>query len=114
MIGSAPSQRTVDGLDLEACRSSVDTAEGDPVHRAAEELVAALIENRWSPTAAVVVVALRRLCEAVTGAQADSWPPTLPFLEGLANCNAVKAATNGDDLPLASGHRRGPPAASCE
>ena len=79
MLGNAPSQRTVDGLELEARRSSVDTAEGDPVHRAAHELVAALIENRWSPTAAVVVVALRRLCEAVSGAQTDSWPPTCRF-----------------------------------
>jgi hypothetical protein len=37
----------------------------DPVHHAAREVVNALIETRWSLEAAVVVVALRRLCEAV-------------------------------------------------
>jgi hypothetical protein len=90
MIGNAPSERTVDGVELEARRSYVDVAECDPVHRAAHEVVAALIESRWSLSAAVVVVALRRLCEAVTGAQADAWPSTLAFLEGMANCDAVK------------------------
>ena len=102
MIDNAPSGRTVDGLELEARRSLVDIAECDRVHRAAYEVVAALIESRWSLSAAVVVVSLRRLCEAVAGAQADAWPSTLAFLDGLANGNTVKAATNGDDSPLAS------------
>ena len=116
MINGAPSKRTVDGLELEDHSSHLDIAECDPIHHAAHEVVAALIESRWSLTAAVVVVALRRLCEAVTGTQANAWPPMLPFLEGLTNWNIVKAATNGDDdLPLASVigalHR---PTASCD
>ena len=42
----------------------------DPVHHAAREVVKALVETRWSLEAAVVVVALRRLCEAVAAREA--------------------------------------------
>ena len=45
-----------DGLEIEG---------RDPVDHAAREVVRALIGTRWSLEAAVVVVALRRLCEAV-------------------------------------------------
>ena len=45
-------------------------SEHDPVYHAAREVVQALVDNRWSLQAAVVVVALHRLCEAVEGKDA--------------------------------------------
>ena len=45
----------------------IDIKEHDPVYQAARKVVQALAENRWSLHAAVVVVALHRLCEALEG-----------------------------------------------
>ena len=50
-----------DGLEIEG---------RDPVDHAAPEVVRALIGTRWSLEAAVVVVALRRLCGAVAAREA--------------------------------------------
>ncbi len=50
---------------LGAQKLNTDIEERDPVHQAAREVVAALVENHWSLHAASIVVALRRLCEAV-------------------------------------------------
>ena len=67
--------------------SDIDIAEHDPVHHAARELVKALIETRWSLHAATFVVALCRLCEAVTGKKVDAGAPTSEFIDRIANCD---------------------------
>ena len=57
--------------------------EHDPIHRAARELVRALIETRWSLEAAAVVVGLRRLCETVEGKEIDALLGTWQFRERI-------------------------------
>ena len=73
--------------DPNSRNSEIDIAEPDPVHRAARDLVKALIESRWSLHAATVVVALCRLCEAVTGKKVNTAAPTWEYIDRIANCD---------------------------
>jgi hypothetical protein len=50
---------------LSAHSLDVDIEERDPVRQAAREVVGALVENHWALYSATILVALRRLCEAV-------------------------------------------------
>ncbi|MGO9901517.1 MAG: hypothetical protein ACLP0J_17960 [Solirubrobacteraceae bacterium] len=50
---------------LSAHSLDIDNEERNPVHQAAREVVGALVENHWSLYSAAILVALRRLCEAV-------------------------------------------------
>lgn len=74
MTDEPRSRGSAGALALGHRSSHVDMPERDPVHRAAQEVVRALIDSRWSLQAAVVVVALRELCETVTGTRVDAWP----------------------------------------
>jgi hypothetical protein len=62
-----------------------ETEQHDPIDRAARELVKALVDTRWSLQAAVVVVALRRLCETVEGEEIDALFPSWQSMERIAN-----------------------------
>jgi hypothetical protein len=50
---------------LSADSLNINIKERDPVNKAAREVVGALVENHWALYSATILVALRRLCEAV-------------------------------------------------
>jgi len=87
MTDEPRSQASAAGLALGRCSSRFDLPERDPLHRAAGEVVRALIESRWSLHAAVVVVALRELCETVTGTRVDAWPRHGTPWNGSTSCD---------------------------
>ena len=88
-MSNEPRSRERDGsFGFEGSSLQLDIRERDPVHQVAREVVDALIDSRWSLHAATVVVALRRLCETVTGTQVDTCPPTSAYLEQLDHCRS--------------------------